>query len=50
MNTYPDLMTEAAVRYRIDSISRDWAPVRRRRMRRRRDRLQEPARATRDLA
>ena len=49
MNIYPDLMVEAAVRYRIDSIERDWAPVRRRRSRRRHERLQGPARAGREV-
>jgi hypothetical protein len=39
MNSYPDLMTQAALRYRADRIYDDWAPSRRRRARRRLTRL-----------
>ncbi len=50
MNTYPDLMTEAAVRYRTEQVKQEWAPVRRRRARRRHERLRELARGGRDVA
>ncbi len=50
MNTYPDLMTEAAVRYRTEQVAREWAPLRRRRAQRRHERLLASARHARDLA
>ncbi len=34
MNSFPDLITQAEMRYRADRIFDDWAPVRRRRRRR----------------
>ncbi len=34
MNSYPDMMLEAAMRYRADQILDDWAPSRRRHSRR----------------
>lgn len=33
MNSFPDLITQAEMRYRADRIFDDWAPVRRRRRR-----------------
>jgi hypothetical protein len=50
MNSYPDQMVEAAIRYRTEQIAQEWAPVRRRRARRRHDRLRELARGGRDVA
>ena len=41
MNTHPNLMTQAALRYRADQIFEETAVVRRRNARRRNRRLQD---------
>jgi hypothetical protein len=47
MNSYPDMMLQAAIRYRADQIADDWAPSRRRRSRRRAERRMDRSRAPR---